>query len=179
MTRRTFAFSLFLAGAIALVGCSQSQVTITLDLVVTAADVAVSTLETTGQIPAPIANEVTSYLGQVTTAVDFATTELATTDTAAIKATKITSEFAALALPQLPPGGPAAIVATINAVAQAIGKFLATIQTTSAQLETPGALAFAGSSGSAKLNSADKKALPKIAARNAAVKAKLKALQKR
>ena len=67
-----------------LVACSQSQVTETLALVVTAADAAVTTLQATGQIPPGTATLITNYLSEVSTGVSFATMELASSDSSAL-----------------------------------------------------------------------------------------------
>ena len=68
-----------------LVACSQSQVTETLALVVTAADAAVTTLQATGQIPPGTATLITNYLSEVSTGVSFATMELASSDSSALE----------------------------------------------------------------------------------------------
>ena len=182
MTRRQICLTaVLLALSVALTACSQSSVTLTLDLIVTAADAAVGVMQSTGQIPPGTATMITNYLGDLTTAVDFATTELASSDTAAVKAAKIAQEFAMIAAPNLPPGTASAIVSTIQAVAKAVANFLASVQTAALNIQAvpAGANAFAGKSGTLKLNSADMKALPKIKARNAVVKAKLAALPKK
>ena len=157
----------------------QSQVTTTLDLVVAAADAAVTALQATDQLPPGSAALLNTYLSDVTAAVDYATAELASADTPAVMASKITAEFAAIAVPQLPPGVAAAVGVTIQAVANAVAKFLSSIQATAAALTaTPdGARAFFAS-GKLKLTRGDRAALPKIRAKNAAVKAKLAALKK-
>jgi len=151
---RTFLTFTLLGALLFQVGCSQSQVTTTLDLVVTAADAAVSVLQSTGTLPPGTASLITGYLGQVTTGVEFATTELASTDSTAVKAAKITQEFAMIVVPNLPPGTGAAIVSVVASVAQAVANFLSTLQTVA-------------------MTSADKQVLPKIARHNAMVRAKL------
>lgn len=171
-----------LIAALALVGCGQSSVTLTLDLVVTAADAAVSALQATGQLPAGTATQITAYLGDVTKAVDAATAELATMDTVAEKAAKIAQAFAGIAAPVLPSGTAQAIVLTVSAVATAVANFLASVQTTSAALDQPAlAHAFFGANGhwNGKLSRADRKALKDIQAKNAKVKAALASLPKR
>lgn len=158
--------------------CSQSQVTETLSLVVTAADAAVSVLEAGGQIPAPVATQITNYLGEVTTGVQFASTELASADSSGLKASKIAQEFATISAPNLPPGIGAAIGATVQAVASAVTNFLSTVTSAASAsnaISTPYAESFAGK---VKMKAA-KKDLDKIAAHNAAVKARLAALRKK
>lgn len=157
--------------------CSQSQVTITLDLIVTAADAAVSTLQATGQISPVEAALVQTYLTEVTDSVSFATTELASSDSSEVKAAKITANFAKIVAPQLS-GAPAAIVSTIGAVASAISNFLTTLTVTTAQL-VQYENSFAGAKKTFKINGADKKALKTIATHVTAVKVKLNALPKK
>ena len=175
--RSILAFAAF-ALTLSMVACSQSQVTETLSLVVTAADAAVSVLEAGGQIPAPVATQITNYLAEVTTGVQFATTELASSDSDALKASKIAQEFATISAPNLPPGIGAAIGATVQAVASAVTNFLATVQAqASAQTITVrDVTAFAAKAKGLK---AAKKQLTAIQAKNAAVKARLAALHKK
>lgn len=173
MTKRSRAIlAAILAGTLALASCSQSQVTVTLDLVVTAADVAVSTLQSTGALPPGTATVIQGYLGSVTTAVSFATTELASADTGAVKASKIAAEFAMLAVPNLPAGTPQVIGETLQAVASAIANFLATLPTVAGT----GPLV-AKADGTAAPTKAQVKIaqgqLDKIAGHNAKVRAKL------
>lgn len=158
--------------------CSQSQVTETLSLVVTAADAAVSVLEAGGQIPAPVATQITNYLGEVTSGVQFASTELASADSAALKASKIAQEFATISAPNLPPGIGAAIGATVQAVASAVTNFLSTVNHAAVAanaVSVPYAESFAAKGKGLK---AAKGKLAEIAAKNAAVKARLAALNK-
>lgn len=159
--------------------CSQSQVTETLSLVVTAADAAVGVLEAGGQIPAPVATQIANYLGEVTTGVQFATTELASADASGLKASKIAQEFATISAPNLPAGIGAAISATVQAVASAVTKFLSTVasQAVAANAVTvPYAESFAAKAKGLK---AAKGKLAEIAAKNAAVKSRLAALSKK
>jgi len=155
------------------VACSQSQVTLTLDLIVTAADTAVSTLQATGQISSTEATLINNYLNEVTSAVQFSTTELASSDTPEVKSAKIIAQFASVAAPQLS-GAPAAIVETISAVAKAVANFLSTIQTTSAQMISLKGVESFRSSTHWKLSRGDKSALKKIEAHVKVVKAKIK-----
>jgi hypothetical protein len=158
---------------LALVSCGQSEVTLTLDLVITAADAALTELQSTGQVSSGTTASITSYLNQIVTAVSFTTTELASTDSDAIKSTKIAAEFATVLAPNLSSGTPLVIVATIGAVAKAVTNFLALMATTSAQLQTFEGNAFFAAHKGWKLTKGDQKALPKIAAKAAALKARL------
>lgn len=156
--------------------CSQSQVTITLDLILTAADTAVSTLQSTGTIPAAEAAVIQQYLSEVNDAVSYTTTELASSDSTTVKTAKITSKFASIVVPQLS-GTPASIVTTISAVVNAVSNFLSTLTTTNAQL-----IQFENSftgTHSWKLTRGDKQHLNAIAAKAKVLKAKLNALPKK
>jgi hypothetical protein len=154
--------------------CSQSQITLTLGLVDTA-------VETVLNAAAPQdAALVNPYLTGVTDAVSYATTEWATADSAALKFTKIAAQFALIAQPDLPPGTPATVIADAGLVTKAVETFLASIETTTAAITaTPaGAQAFfapAASAKAPKLSRGDKQAIPKIVAKNALLKARLKA----
>jgi hypothetical protein len=148
--------------------CSSSAVTDTLALIVAASNAAIDVSDPS------LAPVVAPYLTDVTNAVDFATTELASADSGAVKATKIAQEFATMAAPTLPSGTAQTVVLSIEAVATAVQNFLKTIAASSAELQaTPtGASAFfAGGKSSLK---ASKRELAKIRAANAKVKAKLR-----
>jgi hypothetical protein len=163
---------------LALVSCGQSDVTLTLDLVVTAADAALTTLEGSGQVSASTAGQVNSYLTQVTNAVTFTTTELASSDSDAIKSTKIAAEFASVIAPNLPGGTALEIVAVVGAVAKSVTNFLALMSSTSAQLRSAEGNAFFAAAKGWKLSKGDQKALPKIAAKAAALRKRLQSVKK-
>jgi hypothetical protein len=148
--------ALVFAGAIALVGCGVSAVTLALDAVVAAA-------ETAAELPNPPA-----YVGQIADAAIFAADELASSDSVALKVSKIAGEFAAIAVPSAAAGSPVALIA------QAVTNFLALLNTSSAQLERLPVYAdsFAARK-TMKLGPADQARLKKIRARAEAVKAKL------
>jgi len=156
--------------------CSQSQVTLTLGLV----DAAVETyLNNADPRYAPI---VDPYLNAVTAGVDYALTEWKSADSTALKFDKITANFAAIAKPIFPAGTPATAINDIALITATVQTFLSAIQTTKAAVvATPlGAESFAAPATSApapKLSRGDKQALPKIAAANAKLKARL--LQRR
>ncbi len=98
-----------------------------LELVITAAQVAIPAISAAGAIPPNTSAEIVKYLGAVNTAVGQTTTELASTDSSAQKATKITGFFAAAAIPVLPTGTDQRIVSVIQSVDAAIGVFLTSI----------------------------------------------------
>jgi len=144
--------------------CSQSQVTETLALVTAAADAAVGVLAPGTQAL------VVPYLNEVTSATDFAVTELQSTDAPGVKAAKIAAQFASVVAPQLPPGTASTIVLAVGAVGKAITAFLATLNpaaTTAAHALT------LSKTKTLKLSGADKKALSDIKTKNDVVKLKL------
>lgn len=161
----------------ALAGCSSSAVR-DLELVVAGSEAVVAALESVGTIPAPIAAAVNVYMGQLSAFVDFATTELASTDTAAIKASKIAAEAATVAGPDLPPGTPALIATSISAVVTALATFLGNIHTTaslaSEDLPPPYANSFTAvkASKSGKLSKSDEKKLAALLPRVEKLKAR-------
>lgn len=111
-----------------LAGCGSGTVVTALELVTAASEAAVSTLEAAGQITPGTAIQIDSYLANVSAATQFAATELQSTDTTALKVSKIAAQFAGIAVPNLPPGTAQAIVTAIQAVANAVSKFLVQIQ---------------------------------------------------
>lgn len=146
---------------VGLTGCAIS-LSDGLDLVVSAADTAVTTLQATGSIPAPTATLIENYLSEVVNFTSFTTTELASSDSAAEKTAKISAEAAMVIEPQLPAGTPTVIVTVVNAVVQDVATFLENVKTTSASLQTVNANAFfATGKYSAKLSKSDVKKLQK------------------
>lgn len=117
-----FLFIPLLVSLLILQGCAIS-VTSTLQLVIAAAEAAIPVID-----PAA-ASVAMPYLKAVSQAVSFASTELASADTSAVKAEKIITQFATIAAPNLPPGISQTIVSAVLAVTSAVGNFLATIQT--------------------------------------------------
>lgn len=113
---------------IVLNGCGSGTVITSLELVTDAAEAAVTVLAATGQLPASTVTVIDSYLSQVSTATEFAVTELESTDPAGAKASKILAQFAMIARPDLPPGIAQAILAAVQAVASSVSNFLMTLQ---------------------------------------------------
>jgi hypothetical protein len=110
----------------------------------------------------------TAALNGLSDATTIATTELASTDTPLEKFTKISAEFAKVALSSLSgqlSGAPLKALTIISNVANAVANFLATIKAAPAAARAGGY--------KAQLTAGDLKALPKIAKRAAALKAKL------
>jgi hypothetical protein len=167
--RRLFVSSVLVGALLFQASCGGNAVTETLALVVSAASAAIDVAD-----PA-LAPVVTPYFTGVTNAVDFATTELASADSGAVKAAKIAQEFAQVAAPNLPVGTAQTVVLSIEAVATAVQNFLKTIAASSAELQSTPAGAnafFATGKGSMK---ASAKELAKIREANAKLKAKIAA----
>lgn len=149
------------------VACSQSQVTVTLGLVVAASSAAVTTMESAGQLDQNTATQIIGYLNSVTSGVQYADTELSSTDTSEVKGLKIAQYFAKnVLLPNIPAGTASNIVAVINNVATSVVNFLAQVSTT-----TPAALKVgAKASGSVfSLTHGDMQALSRIRTADAQV----------
>ncbi len=144
---------ILLVGALAflLVACSTSNLITSLQLVEDAVAVALPVLSAAGVDPAVLALAET-YLTAVETATAQASTELASTDTAAIKAAKIAGYFAAAVAPNIPN---AEISAIIKAVAAAVQSFLALLNQGTAHLAVSPA-------PSVKLSFGDRRALGEI-----------------
>lgn len=150
-----------------LASCGASSVITGLELVTDAAEAAVTALAATGQIPAPTVTLIDNYLSQVSSATEFAVTELESTDTTAVKASKIIGQFAMIVAPDLPPGIAQGIVAAIQSVAKSVASFLAT-------LGSPGTAPTAAQKlPNLKLSDSDRGRLDKIRVRAQAVKAKV------
>ena len=137
MTRRYFnsksaGFLLLCVLALALsgflVGCGTSSIVTALEAVIAAAEAAVATLGAVGTIPPATVTLLENYLTSVSEATAFASTELASNDSPAVKATKIIQQFAMIAAPILPPGTAQVVVDVIQAVTKAIANFLSQIE---------------------------------------------------
>jgi hypothetical protein len=152
----------------ALTGCGVSNVTTTLEIVITSAETAVGVLGATGTIPPAVVTQVDTYLTLVSQATSFAATELASSDSSAVKADKIIAQFASISAPILPPGIAQTIVAVIQAVANAVANFLNTIQPAA----TTG-IHRASIPSSIKISSADKNTLSQIKLRADALTLKI------
>jgi hypothetical protein len=152
----------------ALVGCSSSAVR-DLQLVVAGGEAVVAALESAGTIPAPAAALINTYMGQVSAFVSFSTTELASSDSPAVKASKIAAEAVGISKPDLPSGTPTLVATSIQAVASALANFLSNIAATSAQLSV--SPQFASGFGAKKkapkldMSASDKKKLAELHAR--------------
>ena len=169
---RLFAASAALIGLAFQVACSGGAVTKTLAFIVAASSAGIDVAD-----PA-LAPIVAPYFTSVTNAVDFATTELESADSGAVKFTKIAEQFAMIAKPDLPSGTAQTTVLTIEAVATAVQNFLKTIAASSAELQsTPAGTNAFFASGKASMKMSKREA-DKIRAANAKVKAKLAAMKR-
>jgi hypothetical protein len=116
-------------------GCSTGGLPTTLAVIsdaCTAATFAIPLLEASGVIPAGIGNIVLAYTGAVSDAASKSSAELLTADTAAIKATKITEYFAAVAVPALGPTVGPEVQALVNAISSAVNLFISQFTSPSA-----------------------------------------------
>jgi hypothetical protein len=168
-TRREFGQALGLAAlgaaTLPLIGCGQSSVTTTLQLIISGAEALLPFVPGLNGAQAAL---VTAALEGLSDATAFATTELASADSSAEKFTKISAEFAKVAIGSLSgqlSGAPLKVLTIISNIATAVGNFLATIQAAPAAARAGGY--------KPQLTAGDLKALPKIRARALALRAKL------
>lgn len=162
MTRRELLYLVpAVPGAVFLTGCGQSSVTTGLQVAIAAGEALVSVLASQGTIPPDQATKINNWMSQVSAALVFATTELASTDSSLVKLTKITSQFSSIIQPDLPPGTAQAILSAVNAVLKAVSDYLASIQTVTATARASGK--------ELRLTSGDIKALPGLHARAVAL----------
>lgn len=170
---RSVPVSLCLVGALLFqTACGASQVTETLSLVVAAAS---AVIDVTNPALAPV---IAPYLTDVTNAVDFATTELASADSGALKTDKIAAKFAMIVQPSLPSGTASTVVLAIEAVTHAVSNFLTTIQATKAEFQSTPAGASAFFASGAKSLKVDQKKLDKIKKKNEDARKRLRELRK-
>jgi hypothetical protein len=169
-----FLCPLVVAALLSQTACAQSDVTLTLGLVVSSAT---AFLDIADPSAAAVAGP---YLTSVSNFVSFSTTELDSSDSAAVKADKIAQEALTLAKPNLPPGTATNVIEALAAVAAEVTAFLAAIKTTSAAVQAlpSGAEAFAASGPKTlKMSRGDKQALPKIKASNDKLKTRIQNLR--
>jgi hypothetical protein len=125
ITRREFGLRLAgVAGVPALLeitGCSTAS---TINTIITAAELGVSTLATVDP-GLPGVALAAKYLDAVGAGVDCAITERQSTDPAAVQVSKIAACVSAAVLPVLPAGTPAVIGNILSKVAQAVANYIA------------------------------------------------------
>jgi hypothetical protein len=178
LTRRNFVLSSTGSiGALALVGCgnTQSDLTLALTALEGAAETALTTLLATNGISQSEFGLANSYLTEVTTFVDFVEMEVNSTATVLQKSAAIEQEATTLGLKSIPPGLPSIILSVFNAVLQEITSVLSTTATTTSLLLSHGVNSFdSQKKWSGKLSRKDKMALADVARRNTILKGKLK-----
>jgi hypothetical protein len=174
LTRRQFSVGLaatlplpFLASC----GKTGDGLTIAMDALLTSAEVALAALQATGGISPAEAMIAETFIGNITTFVDFIEMEVALPLTVLQKSAAIAQEALTLGLKSLPPGLPSILAVVFNAVLQNVATVLANVQVTTSLLVGNGINSFAEQKRwNGKVN---KKALAAIAKKNAALKAKL------
>lgn len=118
-------FSPVLIAVLLLSACSSSSTLLTaLQIAVDAVTVAIPVLQAAG-IDSTALAQAQTYLTAVSTATEEAATELATSDTSAVKVSKIVADFAGVVAPVI--GNPR-VSAVIQAVAAAVRSFLTLLQ---------------------------------------------------
>ena len=123
--------SILLIPVLFLVGCSTTPVISALNGVVVAtevASVAIPALASSGVIPPPIALLVQAYIGAAGQAASQSAAELKSSDTNSIKASKIISIFATIAVPVIPSDADPRVAAYIQGISAAINAFIAILQ---------------------------------------------------
>ena len=107
-----------------LTACTPSTLVSSLQIAVDAVTVAIPVLAAAGVDSATLM-QVQTYLTAVSTATEEAATELATSDTSAVKVSKIVADFAGVVAPVI--GNPR-VSAVVQAVAAAVQSFLTLLQ---------------------------------------------------
>jgi hypothetical protein len=151
--------------------CTAPQIIDTLDAVVSAAEVAVPVIAAAVNLPPGLASTIVTYLQSVSVAAGKASVIIAGPGTSASKDAQIIAAFAGVVGGALPPGTPAAIATVVQAVAQAVVNFLATIP---ASTTTIGAAL----SHSIRVSAADKVRLTSIKTRADVTLVKLKGIKR-
>jgi len=114
---------LMLVLALPLVGCSQSEVTTSIDAAITAVQVALPILSAAG-VPPDVIQTAATWLNGASNALNGVLAELDSQDSAAVQAAKITQLLSAYTSANLPPGTPQIVAQALNAVAAAIAQVL-------------------------------------------------------
>ncbi len=123
-------FCLLISACLAIIACTSSQLTVSLNVVSDAAAAAAVTapiLAVSNVIPSASANLIVTYAGEISAAVVKVDAELATADSDAVKASTIVADFAAIVVPNIP-GAPANAVALVNGIANAVTLFITQVQ---------------------------------------------------
>lgn len=163
-----------LIGAFLLAACSPGQITTSIKIAISAAEIAIPIVASQTNLDPAIMSAVVTYLHEANVALNAVTTILSEGGSASVQAAKITAALSNVASVNLPSGTPQAVASAVNKVAEAIAKVLANFATGGKpKLMKPGT--------TYKLNGRDKKNLVTAKARLAAMQldiAKLKAAKK-
>lgn len=116
---------------VAITGCTVSTVTTVVTSVTIAAEAAVAVLSTQSGIDPNTLMIVSNWLQAVGPAVTATTTELASTDTAALKDTRIIAIWAAVVAPNLPANTPPVVKTVVLSVQAAVQALVTYFQTPS------------------------------------------------
>ncbi len=108
-----------------LTGCTANQVITDLEMVLAGVETVFPIVASVANLPPAITQQVSTYLAAVSNATAQSSTILASPGTAGQHAAQITSLFAGIAKPLLPAGTPANVAGAVDAVAQAVARFLA------------------------------------------------------
>lgn len=109
-------------------GCTSSQVTTSVQTVVTLIDAVLPlVMKTAGpslKISPELQKQILAYADSLDSAVALMSTELASTDTDQVKASKIVGYFSEAAVPHMPEGTPKEIASLVNQLSKAVGDVL-------------------------------------------------------
>jgi hypothetical protein len=169
--------STVLIAALILCACSVSQLSVSLAVVsdaTEAATLAVPILESTGVLPTGIGNIIIAYAQSVSTAASQSSAELLTSDSAAVKAEKITGFFANVAVPALGSTVGPEVQAIVQAISSAVNLFLSQFNSPSAKLAIK-----TGVADKYKMSSGDRHAIGGLQKKFAATAVKCQSLMKK
>lgn len=169
--RMFIASMLLLTLILGMTSCKLSDVTSTLQNVVSVTTIAVPIIAVAANVPPATVDLVVGYLGAISEATSQASTILSADLTDAQKSVQITGAFAKIVAPKLPPGTPQNIVNAVGAVADAVSKFLTNLTPVSGTLK-------AGAPTKSLVKNSDKAALTEIKTKAEANISKLKMIKK-
>ena len=156
---KNITISIILVLVLITVGCQTSSSTQNLQAIVALAAGVTPLIASASGAPPEVIVQIETYLITVNTAVSQATPILAsTTLTQAQKAAQITALFAAIAVPNLPPGTPQNIAVAVTGVANAVAVFLMEFQPQPVAPASPKLVM----KGATKVSATDIKVLAKI-----------------
>jgi phage-related protein len=123
-------------GSLLLAACSTGALPTTLTVIedaCEAANVTIPILEAAGTVTPAIANTILTYTSSVATAASQASQELLSTDSAAVQASKIIADFAAVAIPALGPTVGPEVQGIVSAIEAAVNLFVNQFKAPAAQ----------------------------------------------